>query len=230
MQFNNQKYIPRQNLLFLLCAPPHARIHTQPSRTTSKDSWFKKKSNKQKIQKKKKHAKTTTKHITIHNNFINRLHTIQSSKLYPTTKKCSFCHALLHTHQFTTTRTPTHIHTHTHTHTHTPLLSSKIIRQDHPLKPSAMLKKNNNTQSFSGTSLSATSLSGTSVSGASVSGASVSRTSVFGTAKAKTNGTDGYPRDGKTWRRRVHPSQLSVSGASACAFRLCHPSPAIQLK
>ena len=132
-----------------------------------------------------------------------------------------------------------HPHTHTHTHTHPhpptthppthppthPLLSSKIIRQDHPLKPSAMLKKKKKKPSFLGTSLSGTSLSGTSVSGASVSG-----TSVFGTAKAKTNGTDGYPRDGKTWRRRVHPSQLSVSGASACAFRLCHPSPAIQLK
>ena len=74
------------------------------------------------------------------------------------------------------------------------------------------------------------SVSGTSVSGTSVSGASVSGTSVFETAKAKTNGTDGYPGDGKTWRRRVHPSQLSISGASACAFRLCHPSPAIQLK
>ena len=139
------------------------------------------------------------------------------------------------------THTPTHTHPHpptthppthppTHLPTHTPLLSSKIIRQDHPLKPSAMLKKKKNTPSFLGTSLSGTSLSGTSVSGASVSGASVSGTSVFGTAKAKTNGTDGYPRDGKTWRRRVHPSQLSVSGASACAFRLCHPSPAIQLK
>ena len=128
------------------------------------------------------------------------------------------------------THTHTHTHIHTHTHTHTPLLSSKIIRLDHPLKPSAMLKKNNNTPSFLGTSLSGTSVSGTSVSGASVSGESLSGTSVFGTAKAKTNGTDGYPRDGKTWRRRVHPSQLSVSGASACAFRLCHPSPAIQLK
>ena len=64
----------------------------------------------------------------------------------------------------------------------------------------------------------------------SVSGASVSGASVFETTKVQTNGTDGYPGDGKTWRRRVHPFQLSVSGASASTFRLCHPSPAIQLK
>ena len=42
------------------------------------------------------------------------------------------------------------------------------------------------------------SVSGTSVSGASVSTPSVSGTSVFETAKVKTNGTDGYSRDGKT--------------------------------
>ena len=87
--------------------------------------------------------------------------------------------------------------------------------QGHPSRPS---------------SVSAPSVSRTSVSGESVSGASVSGTSVFETAKAKTNDTDGYPRDGKTWRRRAHLSQLSVSGASACAFRLCHPSPVIQLQ
>ena len=54
--------------------------------------------------------------------------------------------------------------------------------------------------------LSPSSVSGSSVSGSSISGPSVSGTSVFETAKAKTDGTGGYPQDGKALRRRAHPS------------------------
>ena len=38
------------------------------------------------------------------------------------------------------------------------------------------------------------------------SGPSVSGPSAFETAKAKTDGTGGYPQDGKALRRRAHPS------------------------
>ena len=105
---------------------PHTAIQV-----TTKDSLF----------KTTKTWKNNDNTIIIHNNFMKRLNTIQTSKVCPTRK-----HALSTIHS--STRTHTHQRNYAPLPPSTPLLSStrltdrsthtydsKIIRQSHPLKP-----------------------------------------------------------------------------------------------